>query len=223
MQRPCSWQPRSRASTGRTEDAGPTLSPLAALQLPGVSRLAGSNLVFGFAVTQLETVFALYMLHRFGYDALQVAMILFGMALVMGTIQGGGIRHLSERYGERSLIGRGTALLAVGFAATPLMPSVGWLLVPLTMLAIGRALVQPSLMTLVSFQSTEQARGAVMSTFQSGASLARVFGPLVAGFAYDRLSAAPFAIAATSCIALLAISRGFAVRAEQAPGSELPV
>jgi MFS family permease len=195
------------------------LSPLQALRLPGVSRLAASNFVFGFAVTQLETVFALYMLHRFGFDALQVAMILLGMAIVMGGIQGGGIRFLSTRFGERNLIASGTALLAIGFATTPLMATVAWLLLPLTLLAVGRALVQPSLMTLVSFQSNEANRGSVMSTFQSGASLARVIGPLVAGFAYDAVAAAPFIIAAVACLGVIALARGLAARSPGNPGN----
>jgi len=203
---------RLEESPRSISDATSSLSPRQALKIPGVSRLAASNFVFGFAVTQLETVFALYMLHRFGYDALEVAMILLGMAIIMGAIQGGGIRHLSARFGERRLIGGGTALLAVGFATTPLMETVGWLLLPLTALAVGRAVVQPSLMTLVSFQSSAESRGSVMSTFQSGASLARVIGPLVAGFTYDRTATAPFLIASASCLVVMALSHGMASR-----------
>ncbi|MEE2663290.1 MAG: MFS transporter [Myxococcota bacterium] len=203
---------RLRESPRSISQATSSLSPRQVLELPGVSRLVGSNFVFGFAVTQLETVFALYMLHRFGYDALQVAMILLGMAIVMGAIQGGGMRRLSARFGEQRLIGGGTALLAIGFVTTPLMQSVGWLLVPLTALAVGRAVVQPSLMTLVSFQSSAESRGSVMSTFQSGASLARVVGPLIAGFTYDKIATAPFVIAGVACLGVMALSRGMAPR-----------
>lgn len=203
---------RLRESPRSISQATSSLSPRQVLELPGVSRLVGSNFVFGFAVTQLETVFALYMLHRFGYDALQVAMILLGMAIVMGAIQGGGMRRLSARFGEQRLIGGGTALLAIGFVTTPLMQSVGWLLVPLTALAVGRAVVQPSLMTLVSFQSSAASRGSVMSTFQSGASLARVVGPLIAGFTYDKIATAPFVIAGVACLGVMALSRGMAPR-----------
>ena len=197
----------------RTADlAQPSLSRLDALRLPGITRLTVANFVFAFAVTQLETIFALYMLDRFDYDALEVAMILLGMAIVMGGIQGGAMRRLSDRFGERSLIAAGSALLAAGFVATPWMPTVGLLLIPLAACAVGRALVQPSLMTLVSFRSTSQGRGSVISTFQSGASLARVVGPLAAGFAYDEIAGAPFAIAAGACLGVLWVSRGFAGR-----------
>lgn len=200
---------RLEESPRRATDSGEPLSRFGALKLPGVTRLTATNFVFGFAVTQLETVFALYMIHRFAYDALQVGLILFVMAIVMGGIQGGGMRRLSERYRERRLTLCGAVLLTIGFATTPLTPTVGWLLVPLTLLAIGRALLQPSLMTLVSFQTSDENRGSVMSTFQSAASLARVVGPLLAGVAYDRFEGAPFYIAAGACLVVFVLSLGF--------------
>ena len=200
---------RLEESPRRSSPDDASLSRFAALRLPGVGRLATTNFVFGFAVTQLETIFALYMLQRFGYDALQVGLILFAMAIVMGGIQGGGMRRLSTRFGERSLTISGAVLLTAGFAATPLMPSVSWLLAAITALAVGRALLQPSLMTLVSFQTTDESRGSVMSTFQSAASLARVVGPLLAGHAFDLFEGAPFFIAAAACVVVFALSLGF--------------
>ena len=193
-----------------------SLSRFKAMKLPGVGRLTSTNFVFGFAVTQLETIFALYMLDRFSYDALQVSLILFFMAIVMGGIQGGGMRHLSQRFGERNLTIVGASLLTVGFATTPLTPSVWTLLLPLTLLAVGRALLQPSLMTLISFQTSDESRGSVMSTFQSAASLARVIGPLVAGFAYDQAEGAPFFVASAACLIVLAMSFNFSDAPEQA-------
>ena len=90
--------------------------------------LTATNFVFSFAVTQLETVFALYMLHRFEFNAFEVAMVLFAMAVVMGGIQGGGMKALSKRFGEHSLVRSGALFLASGFFLTPLMPSVAWLI-----------------------------------------------------------------------------------------------
>ena len=206
---------RLEESPRRRSPDDESLSRFAALKLPGVGRLTTTNFVFGFAVTQLETLFALYMLMRFGYDALQVSLILFAMAIVMGGIQGGGMRRLSERYGERSLTISGAALLAIGFGATPLMPNVAWLLGAMTLLAVGRALLQPSLMTLVSFQTTDESRGSVMSTFQSAASLARVVGPLLAGSAFDQSEGAPFFIAAAACVVVFMLSLGFPADTEQ--------
>jgi len=118
------------------------------------------------------------------------------MAVVMGGIQGGAMKRLSARFGERSLIVGGGALLALGFAALAPAPSVLVLVVPLALCAIGRAVLQPSLMSLASVAAGADQRGAVMGAFQSSASLARVVGPVAAGLLYDWSQAAPFFLAA---------------------------
>lgn len=176
-------------------DAAAAAGRFAALRDPVVLRLCLLNFVFSFAVTQLETIFAFFMLDRFGYDASHVAVILVGMALVMGGIQGGGMKALSKRYEERALVSLGTLLLGIAFLAIPEMPTVALLVVPLVLSAIGRAISQPALMSLVSFAGTASARGAVMGTFQASASLARVAGPAAAGALYDVDAAYPFWLA----------------------------
>jgi MFS family permease len=72
---------------------------------------------------------------------------------------------------------------------------VALLVVPLSLCAVGRAVLQPSLMGLVSVASDARERGAVMGAFQASASLARVAGPLAAGLLYDLSVPAPFVLA----------------------------
>lgn len=172
------------------------LGRLAVLRDPAVRHLCLVNLLFALAVTQLEAMFPFFMAQRFGYDARQVAFILVGMAVVMGGIQGGGMRALAARFREPALVRSGTALLSLGFLAIAFAPSVLVLLVPLTACAVGRGVAQPSLMSLASFSAAEDQRGLVMGSFQSAASLARVFGPVAAGVLYDRWIASPFLLAA---------------------------
>jgi predicted MFS family arabinose efflux permease len=160
-----------------------------------VRRLCVANFAFTVAVNQLETIFALFMLHRFGYDASQVAVLLVAMAVLMGGIQGGAMKGLAARFGERSLVAGGAVLLAAGFLALPPVHSVGLLVAPLALCAVGRAVLQPSLMGLVSVAAGPRERGAVMGAFQASASLARVAGPLAAGLLYDVAVPAPFLLA----------------------------
>jgi MFS family permease len=175
-----------------------------ALRQPLVRRLCAANFAFTVAVNQLETVFALFMMHRFHYDASQVAVLLVAMAVLMGGIQGGGMKGLAARFGERSLVAGGGVLLAAGFLALPPVHSVGLLVVPLALCAVGRAVLQPSLMSLVSVAAGARERGTVMGAFQASASLARVAGPLAAGFLYDLAVPAPFVLAGV-LVALVAL------------------
>ena len=183
------------------------------LRDPLVRRLCTANLIFSIGVAQLETIFAFFMLDRFGYDARHVAGFLIGMAVVMGAVQGGGMKALSARFPDRTLAIAGAVLLATSFLLVPEMPTVAWLAAALTLSALGRAVLQPALLSSTSIAAAERERGAVMGAFQSSASLARVFGPLAAGWLYDRSQAAPFWLAALLLVATAALASTLPVRA----------
>jgi DHA1 family tetracycline resistance protein-like MFS transporter len=206
-------EPTRRVHAGAGE-AGDALSTtrIGVLRNPVVRRLCLGNLAFALAVTQLETIFAFLMMDRFGYDAWHVAFILVLMAAVMGAIQGGGMRALSERFTERALVVAGSLILGASFLAVPYAPTVALLLVPLVAAAAGRAVAQPSMMSLTSLAATPESRGAVMGTFQSSASLARIVGPVAAGWLYDLALPAPFWLAAALLSAVALLGRGLPTR-----------
>jgi MFS family permease len=194
-------EPERHAPAERT-----ALSRSGVLRDPLIRRLCVANGVFSVAVAQLETIFAFFMLDRFGYDAQHVAGILVAMALVMGAVQGGAIKTLAARFGERRLAVGGSLLLAASFAALPAQHRVAWLLLPLGLAAIGRAVVQPSLLSMTSRAAEPAQRGTVMGAFQASASLARVVGPLAAGVLYDVAQATPFLLASLLLAATAALA-----------------
>ena len=83
-------------------------------------------------------------------------------------------------------------------------------MIPLCALAIGRGVGQPPMMGLVSIAATPETRGLVMGTFQSSASLARVFGPAVAGACYAVSPEIPFLLAGSLMIVAVALAVGLA-------------
>ncbi len=190
---------------------------LALLRNPAVRRLCLTNFTLTLAVTQIETVFAFFMLERFGYDAQHVAVILVGMAVVMGVVQGGAMRPLAARFEERTLVGAGALLLAIACPAIPVAPGVALLLVPLAVSAVGRGISQPALMSLLSLGTTPRTRGAVMGVFQSSASLARILGPAVAGSLFDLRAALPFWLAGVLVFGVAAAARLLPARGSAAP------
>jgi MFS family permease len=168
---------------------------LEVLRIPRVRRLCMINLAFTLAVTQMEAIFAYFMIDTYQFDASSVAFIFVGMAVLMAGIQSGAIRPLAERFGERKLILFGFALLACSLLTVPFMPTVGLTLLPLALSAVGRGVGQPPILSLVSMTATPASRGSVMGTFQSSASLGRVFGPAVAGVLYGFSHTSPFVLA----------------------------
>jgi DHA1 family tetracycline resistance protein-like MFS transporter len=181
---------------------------LAVLRDAVIRRLCAINFLQVFAVAQLETVFAFFMMDRFGYDAREVAFLLVAMAVVTGSVQGGAMRRLVARFGEKRLVLAGSAFLAAGFAGIPWMPVVPLLLLPLAVAAGGRGAAQPPLMGMTSLAAGPEERGAAMGVFQSSASLARVFGPLAAGALYDAHKPLPFLLASALVVLAAALALG---------------
>ena len=213
----------------RRGESAQTAAPrrrLALLRDPQLRRLCVLNLTFSAAVTQLEVIFAYFMKDRFGWDAPRVAILLVGMAVLMGGVQGGGMKALAARFAERSLAAGGSLLLAISLLAVPFAPGLAWLVGALGLAAVGRAVVQPSLLSLVSATAGARERGLAMGVFQSAGSLARVVGPVAAGVLYDLDHASPFLLAALLLVVGSALARGLPVEgvgrgpaAEPAPGS----
>jgi MFS family permease len=60
------------------------------------------------------------------------------------------------------------------------------------LIAIGSGLTRPPLFALLSRLAPENERGLTFGVAQSGASLARIIGPLFAGWMYDRHPSWPY-------------------------------
>jgi len=186
--------------------AAPRAGRFAHLREGAMLRLCAVYLLFSLAVTQLESMFQLYVMERFEWNVAQTAALLFVMAIFMGGIQGGAMKHISARWSERGLVLWGALVMALGFALFPLPAGIA-LLLPLLLLAAGRGVSQPSLMSLASLQAAAHRRGETLGAFQSSASLARIVGPTLGGKLYDYAApGAPFWLAGALMLAVFAFS-----------------
>lgn len=140
------------------------------------------------AFTQLEVVFGLFVLSRFGFEARDAGWLLAGMGLVSAFFQGGLIGRLAKKYGERNLLPLGFFFFTASLAGAALSPTVLIFTLFLFGVAVGNGLVNPSLSSLVSKGAPGDKRGGVMGIYQSAGSLARVVGPPAAGLMFDRMS-----------------------------------
>ncbi len=155
-------------------------------QRPRLLFIASAALLVTTSQGILESIFALWALDRFGAGPRTVAYALFGAAVVAVAMQGGGVRVLVPRLGERRLAQAGIASYVVGLlwvvvASHSLMAAA----VGLLFCGAGMGAFSPSASALASRQSHGGDRGAVMGTYQSATSLARVIGPFVAGPVYQ--------------------------------------
>jgi MFS transporter, DHA1 family, tetracycline resistance protein len=153
----------------------------------------GLFFILTFAVTQMEIVFALYMQKHFAYDAKSAGILLAVMGITMALVQGLSMGKLSKMFAESKLVMFGFITCAVSLALFAIAWDAEKAGIALTIMAIGHGVLHPTLSSLTSKASKAHERGAVMGVFHSVSSLARVIGPIVAGFLYDfAFSSAPF-------------------------------
>ena len=135
---------------------------------------------FGFS-NQIAS-FALYALHtdptvdiqKLGYFYMLAGFVIFLTPLLI-------VERLIKRYNEILTIKIGVLLVFFGFILIPLATEFLWMLLASLPLTIGIAFLNPSINALLSSKIPNHKQGEIMGINQSGASLMRVFGPVIAG------------------------------------------
>jgi MFS transporter, DHA1 family, tetracycline resistance protein len=165
-------------------------------RLPALRWLTLATLLVTFALSTLESIFAIWAMNRFRIGPRTVGMALFALAIVAVATQGGLMRRLAPRYGETRLAIAGIVLLAAGVASVAFGAALPLVIVGMMACGLGAGLFNPSGLALASREALAHNRGAVMGTYQSGASLARVLAPLASGPTYMHIGpSAPFLLA----------------------------
>ena len=163
--------------------------------------LAAATLLVTYSQSILESIFAIYALHRYGLGPRPVGFLLFGIALPALLMQGGGVRVLVPRLGEARLATCGVLAYVAGMVTLALASSLGGTVLGLLLCGSGLGAYNPSASALASMQSRGADRGAVMGAYVASASLARVLGPFTSGPLYALIGpSAPFLIGA--CVTL---------------------
>ncbi len=159
-----------------------TANPLIPLRIFRSRNVAGGNMIQALMVAGMFGMFfigALYMQQVLGYGALEVGLAFLPVALAIGILSLGFSARLITRFGARSTLIPGLALMVGGlllFAQTPVDADyVSDLLPSMLALGVGAGLSFPSLMTLSMSGATKSdsglASGLVNTTLQVGGAL----------------------------------------------------
>lgn len=181
---------------------------------PALAYLAASTLVVTYSQAILESIFAIWALHRYGFGPRTVGFLLFGIALPALLMQGVIVRALAPRLGEARLASGGVLLYVAGLLVLAAAGTSGATVGGLLLCGTGLGAYNPSASALASKQSRVHDRGAVLGAYVASASLARVLGPFTSGPLYALLGpAAPFLIGAGITLAALWLLRRAAAAA----------
>lgn len=176
---------------------------------PALLTLLAVSFFATLAFSALPATFALYADRVLFPDTepnrvqLYIGLMLTFNGLMTVVTQVGLLRPLVVRLGEQRLLIIGTVTLAAAmFAIVPLRTAL-WVTVLFAPLAFGQGVTQPSLQSLVTRFGVRQSGGQLLGLYQSSRSLALIFGPVWAGFAFESISPQSVLVVG-GCLSLLA-------------------
>lgn len=140
--------------------------------------------VFIFAFSGMEFSLAFLAVERFGFDTTQITMLMVFIGVVLIVTQGGIVRRIVPKYGEKPVAIGGLALVLFGFLNLALAVNVPWLYFGLGCMALGSGCAIPSLTAIVSLATGAERQGKAMGSFRSFGSLARALGPITAAIVF---------------------------------------
>jgi MFS transporter, DHA1 family, tetracycline resistance protein len=189
-----------------------------------VGPLIFSYAVIIFAFAQMEATFT-WISHDLFHQGSLAIYALFGyLGIVMAFTQGGLVRRLAPKLGDKNLTLLGCALMVVGLAGLPLIHTLAWLLLTSGILAVGESFCNPALISSISKGATEFVQGETMGVTQSLASLSRFLGPVTAGYLYQHYGApSPYLTAAIVMLFAINLSLSGFKKLSQAPDNREPL
>ncbi len=164
-----------------------TRNPIARLLQPqsgAVRRTNFAYLVYILAFSGMEFTLSFLGVERFGYTPGDITKMMIFIGFILILTQGGIVRRLAPKIGEKATALTGLILVATGLAFLSQAETQGILYVGLAFMAFGAGLCSPTLTSLISLYAHESEQGRALGIFRSIGSLGRAVGPLAASFIF---------------------------------------
>ena len=195
-----------------------------AVSNPVVSRVLLVTLIYMAGFSGMESTFGFWTEARYGWTAREVGLCFMAVGIVSVICQGFLAGRLARRFGEARVLAVGCLIFGAGLigqvVASRLLPDADYL-VPVIMAAgaFGMAVTMPNISALISRSVDPDRQGAMLGLNMAASSVARIFGPIVAGAIFSQVGHDwPFIIGAALTLpaAVMAINAGRAFRERQA-------
>lgn len=140
-----------------------------------------------FSIANIYGTFAI-LGYKFYHFSDQQNGMLFGITgLVSAIVQAGFIRILSKKLSDKTIVLIGIFFMMIGLGFLPYGGNFFGVAIVISIMAVGSAILQPIIPTMISKYAPDDQQGATLGFSQSVSALARVFGPLWGGFSYHFL------------------------------------
>jgi multidrug resistance protein len=161
------------------------------------------GLFYTLAFTGMESVFALLTQKNFGWSATQNGYIFTYVGVIVILMQGGLVRQLVKRWGERNILIFGLVMLGLGLIMLIWGKNLALVLLAVGILSIGDGAVTPTSSAMLSLITPANEQGEILGFAQGIGGLGRTVGPIIAGVLFTFNPSAPFL--ASGLFAILAI------------------
>ena len=205
------WLPetvhRTHAGTGNPLRHLPAL-----LRRPGLNRMLAIDFVYWFAFAIFQTTFALFAEDRFHFDVPETGYFFAAFGVLGAIVQGGMIRPIVHRLGDKTTFIVGLLCAAFGLIASAYAHSVTMFALTLVPVAFGMGFGHPTVSSLVSRAARGDEQGRVQGAASAVESLGRTIGPVWGNASLQHYGdAVPYVSAAAFLLLTMAIALGYQV------------
>lgn len=132
------------------------------------------------ALSMFEGTFALHSQRLFSFGPQQMSLVFIICGSLMGLLQLGPVAWLIEKKGEKALLPFGFLFLGIGIFMLTTSKQMEWILIYVSFISIGMAILTPSLASLIT-KDSEKEYGASLGIFSAVNSLGQVAGVVIGG------------------------------------------
>jgi DHA1 family tetracycline resistance protein-like MFS transporter len=176
---------------------------------PILGRLLLIDFAYWVALSVYQTTFALFGNIRFGWGITQIGYTLALMGFIGALVQGGAVGPLVKRLGEKTTFVAGLVMAMFGLGMAAVAYDWTFFVAALIPAAIGTALTQPALISMISHTSEPGEQGRVQGVSGAMESLGRTVGPVWGNGMLGALGEGTTYFAAAIVLGLLAIWGAF--------------
>ncbi|MEO8068503.1 MAG: MFS transporter [Flavobacteriales bacterium] len=180
--------------------------------------------VYITAFSMMNVSIAFLWEQKYGLDVDHTGLMFSLVGICSAIAQGGMVGVFQRWWGEKRMMTYGCVLVGIGLAAIPFVPHtwfVAFSLIPIILLSVGNACLNPSLVSILSRKADPHELGEVMGQNMGFGSLARIVGPALAGPLYMAGRGLPFWVGGAIMLGTLALVFHF-LRTSYTPAMPVP-
>ena len=141
--------------------------------------------ITAFAFSAIPVLLPLLGKSFFGFEEVQMSYVFMYIGVVQIVLQGFLIGRLSKKLGDKKMIVISSFFMTVGVFCMSLFVNVVTFLLSITLFSSGVGILGTVLPSFISKRTPADEQGGILGIAQSVGSVARIPGPLIAGFIAD--------------------------------------